>query len=152
MTLEQIKNLIQQKIAGQGSAIDAASVMPEILNGICDIVEDISEEVGNSVLEVSWPNSGTHEGLSKSDLCTTLGITEQEFDDLLAGKYNMVHDTFGADIYYICGGRVFNDGSLVHLGFMYVASDGNIQCKAIGNDIKGGTGYFLTSFVVAAVS
>lgn len=40
MTKDEIKQLITEKIAGQGSAIDAASVLPAILNGIIDAIPD----------------------------------------------------------------------------------------------------------------
>lgn len=39
MTKEEVKALIKAKIEGQGSAIDAASVLPAILNGILDLID-----------------------------------------------------------------------------------------------------------------
>lgn len=39
MTKEEVKALIKAKIEGQGSAIDAASVLPAILNGIIDLID-----------------------------------------------------------------------------------------------------------------
>lgn len=38
MTTEELKNLIASKIAGQGSAVDAGSALPKILNGLVDAV------------------------------------------------------------------------------------------------------------------
>lgn len=63
MTLEQIKNLIDTKIAGQGSAIDAASVLPEILNGICDIVEEANEKA--KVLDKLVVDIGENTGITE---------------------------------------------------------------------------------------
>ena len=42
MTKDEIKALVAAKIAGQGSAIDAASVLPTILDGIVDTMQDIT--------------------------------------------------------------------------------------------------------------
>lgn len=43
MTTQEIKDLIASKIAGQGSAVDAGSALPEILNGIVDAIAAIPE-------------------------------------------------------------------------------------------------------------
>ena len=41
MTTQEIKDLIASKIAGQGSAVDAGSALPEILNGIVDALANV---------------------------------------------------------------------------------------------------------------
>lgn len=41
MTIQEIKDLIMSKIAGQGSAVDAGSALPEILNGIVGALENV---------------------------------------------------------------------------------------------------------------
>lgn len=40
MNKEQIKDLIASKIAGQGSAVDAGSALPDILNAIIDSIPE----------------------------------------------------------------------------------------------------------------
>lgn len=50
MTKQEIKNLVAQKIAGQGSAVDAGSALPEILNGIVDAMPD---NLDGLVLDIS---------------------------------------------------------------------------------------------------
>lgn len=40
MTKEEVRALIKAKIEGQGSAIDAGSVLPAILNGIIDLIDE----------------------------------------------------------------------------------------------------------------
>ena len=43
MTKDEIKALIASKIAGQGTNIDAASVLPAILDGIIDLIPTLPE-------------------------------------------------------------------------------------------------------------
>ena len=45
MTTEELKNLIASKIAGQGSAVDAGSALPEILGGVVDLLENQQNKV-----------------------------------------------------------------------------------------------------------
>ena len=40
MTTQEIRDLIASKVAGQGSAIDAGSVLPQILGAICDAIDE----------------------------------------------------------------------------------------------------------------
>lgn len=65
MTTTDIKNLIASKIAGQGSAVDAGSALPEILNGIVEALEKIP-----AIPYVEYPNG--------SDVF--IEITKEEFD------------------------------------------------------------------------
>ena len=44
MTKEEIKALVAAKIAGQGSAIDSASVLPTILNAIVDAIPEDKDD------------------------------------------------------------------------------------------------------------
>lgn len=39
MTKEEVKALIKAKIEGQGTNVDAGSVLPAILNGILDLID-----------------------------------------------------------------------------------------------------------------
>lgn len=56
MTKDEIKALVAAKIAGQGSAIDAASVLPAILNGIIDSIEPLGEKI-TSFGEITQENA-----------------------------------------------------------------------------------------------
>lgn len=40
MTTDELKELIASKIAGQGSAVDAGSALPEILGGVVDLLKN----------------------------------------------------------------------------------------------------------------
>lgn len=55
MTTQEIKDLIASKIAGQGSAVDAGSALPEILGGVADLLknqQDITALTENLVVEL----------------------------------------------------------------------------------------------------
>lgn len=52
MNKEQIKDLIASKIAGQGSAVDAGSALPDILNGIVDAQTPLSFTIGQDRVEL----------------------------------------------------------------------------------------------------
>lgn len=45
MTTQEIKELIASKIAGQGSAVDAGSALPEILGGVVDLLKNQQDAV-----------------------------------------------------------------------------------------------------------
>ena len=45
MTTQEIKDLIASKIAGQGSAVDAGSALPEILGGVVDLLKNQQDKV-----------------------------------------------------------------------------------------------------------
>lgn len=53
MTTEEIKNLIDQKIAGQGSMVDVGGALPVILKEIVDKIAQAS----NPIVEVSYDGS-----------------------------------------------------------------------------------------------
>lgn len=44
MTKQEIKNLIAEKISGQGNQVDLGSALPTILNEIVDLIPDSQEE------------------------------------------------------------------------------------------------------------
>ena len=64
MTKEEIKALIDAKIAGQGSAVDAGSALPAILNGILELAVAGSErtviEIDSQFTELSLNDALTH--------------------------------------------------------------------------------------------
>lgn len=90
MTKEQIYALIDAKIAGQGTAVDAGSVLPNILGGILeiipdnagDILEKLSVKTDLTVLQMIGA-SGT--GLTKAATCQALGISVKDLDALMDG-------------------------------------------------------------------
>lgn len=68
MTKDEIKALVAAKIAGQGSAIDAASVLPAILNGIIDAIPTV-EAIGEKITSLG---TITSEKMSKLRECVYL--------------------------------------------------------------------------------
>ena len=104
MTKEEIKALVAAKIAGQGSAIDSASVLPTILDAIVDA---IPETQGKSVLVV---NLAGFSGKTAEEAAELLGITSSEFQDLHDGYIPSVKEN-GVGVSYIV--IVENDGDKV---------------------------------------
>ncbi len=96
MTKQEIAALVAAKIEGQGTNVDAGSVLPAILNGILDLIPaapvpptpaDIF--AGFSVttdLDQAAIVSGSGTGLSKGQAAQALGITGGDLDALLSGK------------------------------------------------------------------
>lgn len=58
MTTQEIKDLIMSKIAGQGSAVDAGSALPEILNGIVDALENAPTMPDGFIVDVDDLHDG----------------------------------------------------------------------------------------------
>ena len=135
MTLEDIKAVIAAKLAGQGSAIDTASVLPSILEALCDTFTqaDWNQTTATALdyiknkptipaaqVQSDWSQADNTkadyiknkptlpsaadtlnaltlkstavsitggEDLSKAEAATALGITGDELDDLMRGKY-----------------------------------------------------------------
>lgn len=84
MTKEEIKALVAAKIAGQGSAIDAASVLPTILDAIIDIIPS----GGNSTqIEMIIGNGSLFENKTAAEAAEIFGITNKEFERLVTGDY-----------------------------------------------------------------
>lgn len=87
MTTQEIKDLIASKIAGQGSAVDAGSALPEILNGIVDAIAAIPE-----VQSVYLKTTRTFDQLvaqgemSVTSMASYMGVTEESLRQFLEGK------------------------------------------------------------------
>lgn len=81
MTKEEIIALIDAKIAGQGTNIDAGSALPEILKGILDLAG------GETLVIPGEIPVGTK---SIQEIAAGLGITETQFDRALHGKYDTI--------------------------------------------------------------
>lgn len=79
MTAEQIKALISEKIAGQGSMVDAGGALPAILDAIVDAIDAITP---GEILSFAEPlkKSGTDVSLQIG------GGLEKDADDALAVK------------------------------------------------------------------
>ena len=52
MDAQQIKDLIQSKIAGQGTMVDAGGGLPTILNAIVDLISDTPAPSNNPILTI----------------------------------------------------------------------------------------------------
>lgn len=96
MTKEEIVALIATKIEGQGTNIDAGSVLPVILNGIIDLIPASptppTPAETMALLSVTSQStqaeliSGSGTGLTKGAACEALGITSADLDKLLEGN------------------------------------------------------------------
>ncbi len=62
MTKEEIQGLIAKKIEGQGTQIDASSVLPAILNGIMDLIPSIPDpECALMVQSENYTTAGAYQ-------------------------------------------------------------------------------------------
>ena len=52
MTKEEIKAIVAAKIAGQGSAIDAASVLPTVIDALCDLVDAQAQQLEKALMPI----------------------------------------------------------------------------------------------------
>lgn len=136
MTKAEIKAIIASKIEGLGSAIDSASVLPTILNGIIDLFtqadwnEEDTESLGFILNKPSIPTAAdmlaaltltgdTDSITSASDLtaaecATALGLASaDELEALMAGQYlRYAYGTDGTNILGVDSA----DGSSLSLG------------------------------------
>ena len=65
MTKDEIKALIAAKIAGQGTNVDAGSVLPTILNGIIDLIPSGN---GGGIVDVPFQSTSIVEEWTKIDV------------------------------------------------------------------------------------
>ena len=95
MTKDEIKALIAAKIAGQGTNVDAGSVLPTILNGIIDLLPDAPAPTPQDIFDSLTVRTqktfddlaGTSlRGTSKTQVCSILGISTSDLDNMMAGK------------------------------------------------------------------
>lgn len=78
MTIQEIKELVSKKIAGQGSQVDIGGALAEILNGIVELLP------GPTLIHITGDYFANK---SKSEAITLLGITPEQFDNLFKGEY-----------------------------------------------------------------
>lgn len=92
MTKEEIKQLIADKIAGKGSAIDAASVLPDILNGILDSIQTEEELLDSLTLKSSKASVGFG-GKTASEAAEIMGISLEDFNKFVNGDFLRIQYT-----------------------------------------------------------
>ena len=85
MTTEEIKNLIDQKIAGQGTMVDVGGALPTILKEIVDM----ASQGGGSDIKPIMLTALPEEGMSLDDLAT-IGLTKDEIIAAANGERNGV--------------------------------------------------------------
>ena len=135
MTKQEIIQLINTTLTGQGSQVDIMSKLPEILYALIDIIPakapDFSNDYNNdfqgvmdraqalAILTVKSSAESFEDAsdLDKDDAAEALGITADELDDLMAG--NFVRFAYGENNAYILGIDAA-DGSYVSLGGGYL--------------------------------
>lgn len=83
MTTDEIKALVAKKLAGQGTNVDAASVLPTIINALCDAV-DAAAALAPKIITSNKPWEGILNGRydTKMAFASALGIPESQVDDL----------------------------------------------------------------------
>jgi hypothetical protein len=89
MTKDEIKALVAAKIAGQGTNVDAASVLPSIIEGILDLIPE--QQTESTILEIEIPLAG-FEDKTTEESAQLLGITVDEFEHLQYGLILSVLD------------------------------------------------------------
>lgn len=91
MTPEEIKTLIDQKIAGQGTMVDVGGALPTILKEIVDMA---GQGGGGAFvpLAITTPEEATTG--TKEEVATALGITQQDIDDIFDSKIAAVKASF----------------------------------------------------------
>jgi hypothetical protein len=96
LTPEEIKNLIDTKIAGQGSMVDVGGALPTILK---EIVDKIPTQVPDpAILPVYLTETS---GVSKEELAHTWGITTEQLDKFIRGDYVSIRDLATARTYLV---------------------------------------------------
>lgn len=88
MNTTEIRALVAQKIAGQGMMVDAGASLQPIVESICDLLDALTPEriVENATLTVNKVDGDIME-VSAQEMATALGITTEELDGLIEGKY-----------------------------------------------------------------
>ena len=94
MTKEQILALIDAKIAGQGTNIDAGSALPEILSGILDLIPEPPSGPTYKVIRFAASFDaamGVYD--TKQEMIEALGFeSESDFDAVMSGQMNILFD------------------------------------------------------------
>lgn len=122
MTTQEIKDLIAQKIAGQGSAVDAGSALPQILNAIVDAIGEGGGGTSTStyVLDfynettdmaaISYLTNGSGDNpVSVEDFEANTGISKETAIALMSGKYVRLYD--GRDQVYLINAYFYGEST-----------------------------------------
>lgn len=81
MTKEEIKALIDAKIAGQGSAVDTGSALPQILNGILELATQQGP--------VSWEFNLIRNGSYTT--WESINMTQEIYDAIINGAIDLIN-------------------------------------------------------------
>lgn len=114
MTKEEIQALINAKIAGQGSAIDAGGALPTILSEILELASSSPENPLKTITVAELPNSSLQD-YTKEQMCSYLDISEAELDALMAGEYTFVNE--------VENGHTCTRVTMVENGVSYMKND-----------------------------
>lgn len=97
MTKAEIIALIAARIEGQGTSVDASSVLPSILNGIIGLIDDVAAEIPSvpsasdnlaSLTCVSEADSFSDAtDLTAEEAAEALGISEDDLASLFEGSF-----------------------------------------------------------------
>lgn len=102
MTPEELKALVAAKIAGQGTNVDAGGGLPEILNGIIDLIGSIPAPTQDIVVvDADVSPGGNVEFVNRSEVVAAL----------LANKIVYVHYTDGSGIGMVVSASM--DGGII---------------------------------------
>lgn len=87
MTKEEIKVLIDTKIAGQGSAVDAGSALPAILNGILELA---ATPPARKVLEIpsNFEDVSVEEALTKIKINGGTSLVDFRVGTVFGNRHN----------------------------------------------------------------
>jgi hypothetical protein len=119
MTKDEIKAIVAEKIAGQGSAIDAASVLPTILDAIIDIIPS----GGGRSEQISMNLGDLFENKTAEEAAEIFGITNEQFERLVTGRYCSALEEDVAISYLV---TVADDGDKV---YFFSGDSGGIGCS-----------------------
>lgn len=138
MNAQEIRSLIEQKIAGQGTNVDAGGALPAILEALVDAIEE-SKPV-EILLEESF------EAETKAAAAEKLQISESQLDDLIEGKCPIVRDKLTSTA-YLCLGTAQNTSNAKVRLFAY--DSGSDYLKAFWNIERRFNLYYVSEDVIA---
>lgn len=126
MTKEEIKALIDAKIAGQGSAVDTGSALPAILNGILELAATPPAKKIIHIIE-TFEDASFEEALTKIEINGEQVSSFSELEPYL--EIGTIID-FGAKMEIVV--RTFDNTSIVLMGGL-ASSDYAEYCQLVIN-------------------
>lgn len=118
MNAQEIRSLIEQKIAGQGTNVDAGGALPAILEALVDAIEQ------SKPVEILLGES--FEAETKAAAAEKLQISVSQLDDLIEGKYLIVRDKLTSTS-YLCLGTAQNTSNAKVRLFAYDSDSGYLK-------------------------